>query len=183
MPTDGNASLSSLPVLGGRRWHQTRSQPTATSVPPCQQGTLALTYPLSSGLEHEPRPSHLTLVRPAPASFAHTVPDPNAWASRFLQAVVEVISSDRPVTQLIRWTDARVYADIARRQQRVATQRGLNTSVRPARQQVASVHVCRVTEQAAEVAARVTVGNRSRALAARLTFASNRWTCSELVFG
>ncbi len=183
MPTDGIASLSSVLVPGGRRWHQTRLQSPADAVPLCQQGTLALTYPLPSGLEHEPRPPHLTLVRPVPATFGDLVPDPNAWASRFLQAVVEVISSDRPVTQLVRWTDARVYADIARRQQQVATQRATGSSVRMVRQQVASVHVCRVTAQAAEVAARVTVGGRSRAIAARLTFASNRWTCSELVFG
>lgn len=182
MPTEPTPMLRTLPVPGGHRWHEARTHLVSEAAPPSQQGTLALTYPLPSGLENEPRP-HLTLVRTTSTAFDDTVPDPHAWASRFLQAVVEVISSDRPASQLIRWTDSRVYADIAKRQQRVTAGRRTNPAARMPRQQVASVHVCRVTTQVAEVAARVTVSSRSRAVAARLCYASDHWTCTELVFG
>jgi hypothetical protein len=55
--------------------------------------------------------------------------------------------------------------------------------IRPLRQHIASVHVCRPEQGVAEVAARVTVGQRSRAIAARLDFERGRWTCTAMTFG
>ena len=82
------------------------------------QGALALTYPLADGLA-EPRSNALSIV----SGPGHRPPaaDPRAWASRFLQAVVEVVANERPLTQLARWTDKDVFAEIAERRQRVAT--------------------------------------------------------------
>lgn len=68
------------------------------------QGSLALTFPLASGLGAEPGAPALSVVS-AGLEPVPTVPDPNMWAARFLQAVVEVVSSDRPLAQLARWTD------------------------------------------------------------------------------
>ncbi len=78
-----------------------------------------------------------------------------AWAATFIQAVVEVIGTDRPLTQLVRWTSRPVYTEITQRQRLVAQHRSA-TSTRPCRQHVATVRVSRPSEGCAEVAARVT---------------------------
>jgi hypothetical protein len=143
------------------------------------QGALALSYPLIADLEADPRSTALVVVphgsRPDPGSGAE------AWSATFVQAVVEVIACDRPLTQLVRWTSRTVYADIARRRELVARHRlGL---VRASRQQVATVRVCRPTSAALEIAARVTFGGRSRAVAVRLDYVKERWLCTAIRFG
>jgi hypothetical protein len=98
-----------------------------------------------------------------------------------LQAVVEVLSGDRPLTQLIRWTDSAVYTEIARRRELLATRQ--TRSSRSGRPHVATVHICHPTTDTAEVAARVTTGMRSRAIAGRLDLRRDRWLCTALQFG
>ena len=147
---------------------------------PYAQGTLALSYSLPTGLDAIPRGARLRIADERDQAAA--LPDPRAWASRFLQAVVEVVSSDRPLPQLARWTEAGVYAEIGRIQRATATRRR-GAAGRPVRQYVASVHVFRPDPAIAEVAARIHAGVRSRALAARLDFDRQRWTCTALHFG
>jgi hypothetical protein len=147
------------------------------------QGSLALTFPLASGLEAEPVCAALSVVGSSPERYV-TVPDPEAWAARFLQAVVEVVSNERPLTQLARWTDQYVFSDIAQRRLSVAAaQRERSQASRTGRPQVATVHLCRPSVLVAEVSARVMAGSRSRALAARLEFHRERWLCTALDFG
>ena len=169
-------------------------QPTgqATDHPPLQ-GALALDFPLPSGLPATPRAPELTLVvapaEPPVASAASPersrCPAPAArdWAGRFVQAVVEVIAGDRPLQQLIRWTDERVYSDLSRRVRIL----GLTTSAASRhvteRSQVRSVHIYQPHPDAAEVAAHVRHGARSRAVAARLEAERGRWTCTALRLG
>ena len=160
-----------------RRWLQVDTSP----VSPYTQGALALTYPLPAGLEAEPRASALTLVR-GDRVVDDDVPDAQQWAARFVQAVLEVVSSDRPLTQLARWTDPAVYTDLKRRRERVARHRRAG-QVRASRQHVATIHVWQPAAGSAEVAARVTTGRRSRAIAARLEFVRGRWLCTALDFG
>jgi hypothetical protein len=148
-------------------------------VDPYVQGVLPLTYTLPSGIESAPRSAAATIHDWTPSS---DVPAPDAWAARFLQAVIEVVSSERPLSQLARWTAPAVYAQIGMVQTHVSSrQRELGR--RPARQLIASVRVCQVSPDAAEVAARVVGGRRSRALAARLDYQRERWTCTALDFG
>ena len=149
---------------------------------PYLQGALALTYALDNGLDAVPRSSALSLVQPAAERCTTTIPDPERWAARFLQAVVEVVANDRPLTQLARWTAEQVYAEIGRRQQRVAAHRRAG-QLRAGRQQVATVHLCQTTPDSAEVAARVCMGSRSRAVAARLDYVRDRWVCTAICFG
>jgi hypothetical protein len=162
---------------------------TATHRPP-QQGALALDFPLPSGLPAVPRAPELTLVvggtqPPTPAARQPGCPVPVArdWAGRFVQAVVEVIAGDRPLQQLIRWTDERVYTDLSRRVRIL----GLTTSAasrhRTERSHVRSVHIYQPHPDAAEVAAHVRHGARSRAVAARLEAERGRWTCTALRLG
>jgi Family of unknown function (DUF6459) len=162
----------------------------AASAQPPLQGALALDFPLPSGLPAVPRAPELSLVvgRPAPpvavAGRAECpVPAAGDWAGRFVQAVVEVIAGDRPLQQLIRWTDARVYSDLSRRVRIL----GLTTSAasrhRTERSHVRSVHIYQPHPDAAEVAAHVRHGARSRAVAARLEAERGRWTCTALRLG
>ncbi|MBA2522855.1 MAG: hypothetical protein H0V25_05940 [Solirubrobacterales bacterium] len=109
------------------------------------------------------------------------VEESEAWAARFLQAVVEVLSSDRPLTQLVRWTDSTVYADIASRQSRLAARAA--RGMRSGRPHVATVHIYQPTDDVAEISARVTTGGRSRAIAARLDLHRDRWLCTAIHFG
>ena len=106
-----------------------------------------------------------------------------AWAARFAQAGVEVLGGARPVTQLLRWTNAKVYADLDRRVRILGRTSPAPTRLRTVRPQVQSVHVCRPTPRSAEVSVHVRHGQRSRALAARLEHRNGRWTCVALQFG
>jgi hypothetical protein len=143
------------------------------------QGSLALTYAMPNGLPTQPR-ADLSLV---PAPDIDAPPPADAWASTFLQAVIEAVANDRPVSQLARWTSSRVYADLDARRKRVAEQLGNGRSLRATRHQVASVRVCAIAGDIAEVSSRVVTGRRSRALAARLEYVHERWMCTALVFG
>lgn len=106
-----------------------------------------------------------------------------ARAHRFVQAVVEIVSGDRPCAQLVRWTDRAVYDSLTTR---VAALSDTVGSVPPAerpRARVVSVKVCRPRDGVAEVAAHVRQGRRSHALAARLEYAEQRWICTALELG
>ncbi|MGH3506364.1 MAG: Rv3235 family protein [Nocardioidaceae bacterium] len=144
------------------------------------QGALALSFPLPSGLESVPQARALTVVEPAEGPPEG--PTVEGWAARLVQAVLEVLTGDRPLTQLIRWTDERVYAEIDQRLGVVQARR-LGVAGRQGRQKVATVHVCQVSSDRAEVAARVTNGRRSRAVAARLERHRGRWVCTAIQFG
>lgn len=177
--TNSRLSAQMLP-RNARTWPNSLALAGLAEPEPYSQGALALTYPLPSGVECEPRSTALTLVQPGPAR-PEEIAESEAWAARFLQAVVEVLSSDRPLTQLIRWTDQTVYAEIAHRRQRVSL-RSARTP-RSGRPHVATVRICHPTAETAEVSARVTTGGRSRAIAARLDFRRDRWLCTAIQFG
>ncbi|MDX6296174.1 MAG: hypothetical protein QOI51_31 [Nocardioidaceae bacterium] len=172
-----NPVVQRLPLSAHRSW-----QPVDGLADPASftQGALALRYPLAAGIETDPYSKALVVVPHATRSAGQ--PTAEAWAVTFIQAVVEVIASDRPLTQLIRWTSRLVYADIAGRRRVVARHR-TTAGVRASRQQVATVRVCQPTSRSAEVAARITFSGRSRAIAARLDYENDRWLCTAICFG
>jgi hypothetical protein len=147
------------------------------------QGTLALALLP----RHAPPPargaarSGATVV-PIDRRLRHTVEE---WAQRFVQAAVEIVGGDRPVSQLLRWTSRDVYADLHRRAHLVARAGGHQPGLRrvqPVRPRVVSVHTCFVRPDAVEASAHVTYGARSRALAARFERRDQRWICVALEF-
>lgn len=142
------------------------------------QGTLALDLGRPESSASAPPPLY-AVPEPAPPDDAEL----RAWSVRFAQAVVEVTGGDRPLTQLVRWTSAKVYAELARRVQVMAQARQIAGGRRAIRPQVRSVHLCRPTEVTAEVSVHVRHGQRSRALAARLEHRQGQWTCTALVIG
>ena len=109
------------------------------------------------------------------------LPDPHTWCGRFVQALVEVLAGDRPATQLLRWTNERVYSDVIRRV------RALGTTSLPVRGRgralVRSVHICEPRDGVAEAAIHVKHGGRSRAVAVRLEGLDGRWRCTALQLG
>jgi Family of unknown function (DUF6459) len=143
------------------------------------QGTLALDLGLA-GTPAEPRTPELRIVPGDGTPDHHEV---QTWAARFAQATVEVLGGDRPLPQLLRWTSARVYADLDRRVRILGRAAPAPQRLRTVRPQVRSVHVCRPAPAIAEVSVHVRHGHRSRALAARLEHREGRWLCVALQLG
>jgi uncharacterized protein DUF6459 len=106
-----------------------------------------------------------------------------ARAHRFVQAVVEIVSGDRPCAQLVRWTDRAVYDSLTTRVAALSDTVGSVPPTERPRARVVSVKVCRPRDGVAEVAAHVRQGKRSHALAARLEYAEQRWICTALELG
>lgn len=139
------------------------------------QGTLALELqPL-----HEPPNAE---VVPIDSGLRRGVEE---WARRFAQAAVEIVGGDRPASQLLRWTDREVYADLQRRALLVARAGGHvpgQARVQPASPRVLSVHSSFVDDGVVEVSAHVRYGERSRAVATRFELRDGRWLCTALEF-
>lgn len=116
------------------------------------------------------------------------LPDPRPLGGQVAQAVVEVLSGDRPLSQLLTWLDERIYTELSilapRPPTNPAVGRARASLIRPQdRPKVRSVHVSRPAPGVAEVAARVQTNGRSRAVALRLEEWRGRWRCCALVVG
>lgn len=162
------------------------------------QGTLALAFVLPSGLSavpETPRPLRLvasptpTASPAAPTAAAERsplsgpdLPDPRWWASRLAQALVEVLAGDRPVAQLLRWTDEDVFSQL-RRRARLAKPSDRTGHGPNHRALVRSVHIGEPCTGVVEACAVVRSGIRSRALAFRLEDYDGRWRCTALEIG
>lgn len=110
-------------------------------------------------------------------------PDLHGFATRFAQAVVEVIGGDRGVHQMMRWTTVEVYEDLQRRSATLQRTIPGDQRRRRLRAQVRSVHLSRPADDVAEICIRVRHGQRSRAIAARIECIEGRWRCTVLEFG
>jgi hypothetical protein len=122
-------------------------------------------------------------VDPRPEPVGPELPDARAWGSRLVQAVSEVLAGDRPISQLVRFTDEAVFTELNRRVRLLGlstTATGRGASERSA---VRSVRVCKPARHVAEVAAHVRHGDRSRAIALRMEIRRNRWVCTALELG
>jgi Family of unknown function (DUF6459) len=121
-------------------------------------------------------------VRPNLCLVTWTERELDAFATRFAQAVVEVIAGDRGVHQLMRWTTDEVYEELQVRSNALTR---TTTSVRRRRLRayVRSVHLSMPVPDGAELSIHVRHGDRSRAIAARIDRIEGRWRCSALQFG
>ena len=108
------------------------------------------------------------------------------WSHRYVQAAVEIVGGDRPVSQLLRWTTPQVYDDLARRALLVARAAGrarpCEGRIQAIRPHVVGVRVSFLSPDTAEVSAHVRYGHRSRAVALRFEVRSERWQCVALEF-
>ncbi len=153
-----------------------------------QQETLPLDWPLPTGLPSRPRaPGHVLLrgrhcagddFGPVPTPRG-ALPEPAPWAGRLVQGIAEVLTLDRPLTQLIRWASPEVYDDLRQRVDLCRSQSGAGRG--PGRRPtVRSVHVTEPADGVAEVCALVDDGHRARAYALRLEGADGRWRATAL---
>ena len=110
-------------------------------------------------------------------------PSLDGFATRFAQAVVEVIGGDRGVYQLMRWTTDEVYDDLQRRSSVLQRTSGQDPRRRKLRAQVRSVHLSCPQPDVAEISIHVRHGHRSRAIAARIERIEGRLRCSAIEFG
>ncbi|WP_051068662.1 Rv3235 family protein [Nocardioides sp. Iso805N] len=122
-------------------------------------------------------------VVPIDRAERHERHELDGWVSRFAQAAVEIVGGDRPVTQLLRWTSAGVYAELERRALLVARaghhQPGQGR-VQPVRPKVVSARSSFITPGVVEASIHIRYGARSRALAARFEARHTRWVCTAL---
>ena len=170
-PAAPTASLATVTHLGPAGDVRERV-PVATV-----QGTLALDL---GTLPPAPAAPDLRVVTsPAPEEQREV----QVWAGRFAQATVEVLGGDRPVSQLLRWTTARVYHDLERRVRILGRTTAAPRRQRTVRAQVASVRVFQPAADCAEVSVHVRHGHRSRAIAARLERHEAGWRCVALQLG
>lgn len=164
------------------------------------QGTLALDLRSDLAADQTAGAPHLSLVRaldtdqePEDQFFApqrtsrDALPNPRPWCGRFVQALVEVLSGERPAAQLMRWTTDPIFTEVARRARAVATSRATTPPGRGTpgnrRVLVRSVRICEPADGVAEAAVHVQHGGRSRAVAIRLEGLDGRWRCTALQLG
>lgn len=145
-------------------------------IAPPTQGALALRY---QAVPEVPGPPDLRLV----PGTADALPDAQAWSARLVQAVGEVLAGDRPIAQLVRWTDPVVYAELNRRVRLLGLTTTASARVAEGRCSVRSVRVSVPAEGVAEVAAHIRHGERSRAMALRLEVRRRRWVCTAIEVG
>lgn len=145
--------------------------------------------PVQPGLGQIPLPfTDLTPVVPAPIE-RDALAGTTALRQKvgpFMQALVEVLSGERPARQMAAWMSTDVYGQLLGR----LTARARVARRLPAgsRARVMSLHVAMVSPECAEVAARFIHRGRSRALAVRLELRRNhrdvaQWLCTAVVWG
>lgn len=125
----------------------------------------------------------IAAVLPAPVERGDIGPLRHRCA-RFMQALVEVLSGERPARQMAAWMAPDVFTELQRRLD-LGAQPGTPRSQRRSAARLVSVHVSMVDAQIAEVAARMVHRGRSRAIAVRLEpQATHRgemvWRCTAL---
>lgn len=108
------------------------------------------------------------------------------WIGRVVQAVVEIVGGDRPLTQAVRWTSPRVYKQLGRRTAHLGRVGGYTPGVgrvQRVRPRVTGVMGSSSADGIVEAAITVRTGPRARAVAARFEHADGRWICTVLDFG
>ena len=113
-------------------------------------------------------------ARPRPG-----LPDAQEWSTTLALAVIQALVGLRPVAQLNRWVVDEVLVAISMYQRRSLALHG--RIVIPAG--VRSVRVQHPDPGVAEVAAHVSIGRRSAAMAFRLEALGDRWLCTALELG
>ncbi|WP_166658918.1 Rv3235 family protein [Kribbella sp. VKM Ac-2571] len=114
---------------------------------------------------------------------APVLPEVRVWGARLAQAVSEVLAGDRPISQLVRFTDDVVFMELNRRVRMLGMNSTAGTRGSKEKSTVRSVRVFMPQPCIAEVAAHVRHGERSRAVAFRLEVRRNRWVCTALELG
>lgn len=158
------------------------------------QGTLALDLDSLPPFPAAPEPTAATTTPLPLLRGADSVPisaalreEVHRWAGLFIQACVEAILGQRPVSQLIRWTTPEIHQELAARAATVSAAAGLPVGTRARRPHrrpsVTSVHSCFLATDRVEISVVVSHTVRSRCVAARMEKVAGRWQCTQIKFG
>ena len=155
---------------------------TALSVPPVRPPFTGMVEP-APGQIPLPFPG-MSPVLPVPVERGDARPL-RERSARFMQALVEVLSGERPVRQMGPWMAPDVYDQLSLRLAAHARTPRRPTAAHGAR--IVSVHVAMVHDEAAEIAGRMVHRGRSRALAVRLELQTTHrgdkgWRCTALIW-
>jgi hypothetical protein len=145
------------------------------------QGTLALDFEP----RREPPPAPVIPIDRSGLTAGRAGGDIEAWARRYVQAAVEIVGGDRPITQLLRWSAPEVYNDLEYRAHLVARAGRHHPGtgrVQPVRPQVRGVRTLAIADGIVEVSALLRYGERHRAIAARFERIRGHWRCTALEF-
>jgi hypothetical protein len=108
----------------------------------------------------------------------HRLPQPEPWAARLLQAVLETLVGRRPPAQLQEWASPIVLATVA-----VGASQREWTGPNGSPPAIRSVRVNEPADGVAEVSAVAQRGERYFAVAARLEGLDGRWRCVAIRLG
>lgn len=136
---------------------------------PYLQDALALDFTRDYDDEFDRQPTRSELLPPI-----------EPFVAKISQAIVEVVSAQRPAPQLIRHTSPTVYSVLARRA--LVSARRHNPGPRRAAM-VRRVRVCEPADGIVEACAVVLWNGRVRALALRLEGLDGRWLVTQVVIG
>ncbi|MEO7752561.1 MAG: Rv3235 family protein [Terracoccus sp.] len=137
--------------------------------PPSTQQTLALDFRVRDDEDFGRQPTRTSQL-----------PAAHPFVAKLAQAIVEVVSGQRPAPQLVRHTSPTVYAVVARRAM-VAARRQPSRARRAA--VVRRVRVCEPADGIVEACAVVVSQGRVRALALRMEGLDGRWLVTALTIG
>lgn len=110
----------------------------------------------------------------------------DVWIGRVIQAIVEIVGGDRPLTQAVRWTSPQIYKQLGRRATHLGRVGGYTPGVgrvQRVRPRVTGVMSSSTTDSIVDAAITVRTGHRVRAVAARFEYVDARWLCTVLDFG
>lgn len=177
MTAEATHPLQAVPANPGvARVSTLRAVTASATVLHQTDGTLALRfddagdYPLLMSAADEPEP-------------APTQEQLRAFTTRFCAAVIEVMAGDRGPAQLLHCTTPQIYEELVRRGNALAQVAGTDQRRHRLRPRIRSVHVACPSTGIAEFSIHVRHGNRSRAVAGRLTWRRGAWLCVALQFG
>ncbi|TCC35739.1 Rv3235 family protein [Kribbella speibonae] len=151
-------------------------------VPPVATHSVA-TPGQPDGAQASLKTTDTALARVGVPGAAPVLPEVRVWGARLAQAVSEVLAGDRPISQLVRFTDDVVFMELNRRVRMLGMNSTAGTRGAKEKSTVRSVRVFMPEPRIAEVAAHVRHGQRSRAVAFRLEVRRNRWVCTALELG
>jgi hypothetical protein len=121
-----------------------------------------------------------------PASGPRNLTALETWIGQIVQAIVEIVGGDRPLTQAVRWTSPRVYQQLGRRAAHLGKVGGYAPGVgrvQRVRPRVTGVTSSTIDQTIVEAAVTIRTGQRARAVAVRFEQSDARWICTVLDFG
>ncbi|EEH63823.1 hypothetical protein HMPREF0044_0842 [Gleimia coleocanis DSM 15436] len=161
------------PLVVASTMHRTRRPFAATKK--CERASRW--YNLDASWDYATLPTNLRSIHnlfpnPDSATVRH-LPDPKLWSRSIAAALLEVMSGRRPVQQLERWLDDRIFEALTRRVE--LNQRLSGKPPKTSAAKVLSSRVCVVNDHVIETTHSVFITGTTHAVCVRLEARRNQW--------